>query len=366
MDQTIKTEQKAGVWKDFAVLPKSAGMYICIVLIDEDGHFYQPVGYQYFDGERWPKPILFNKACKILQWLDPALAPETNEPDELRDAADEREVMVHALDEVRKLFEGRQWIMDGRGSYPYNDDRYKEEVRYMWDEFDEIFKAVYQKVKSKTFEYRDRIKAEAIASILKTNEPERGYSHPHTEALKNVQACIGTPMYAAVKLEAVAQIIKEALTRPAPAADPRPNLDKIDKEVDEVLAKETPESLAKYVAADPSQEMEAFIQAIEQIFKTDHSEYGQFYSAESRVIAHIKKHFPTSVSGTYTDPWTSVDDLPGDHIAWCLGYVTEVTDLGISRYIWIVQYSKLHGWTNGKESFNVTHWMPLPAPPTRF
>jgi hypothetical protein len=71
--------------------------------------------------------------------------------------ADEKEIMMQAFENVRQLFEGRQWIMDGRGSYPYNDDRYKEEVRYMYDEFEAIRKDTWANIQSKSVDYRKRI-----------------------------------------------------------------------------------------------------------------------------------------------------------------------------------------------------------------
>lgn len=69
----------------------------------------------------------------------------------------EKEVMIIAFDKVRKMFDLRSWIMQSRGSYPYDDDRYKEEVRYLFDEFDALQKGVWKNIKTKTFEYRDKI-----------------------------------------------------------------------------------------------------------------------------------------------------------------------------------------------------------------
>lgn len=71
--------------------------------------------------------------------------------------AGEREVMIQAFYKVRQLFQNREWIMDGRGSYPYDDDRYKEEVRYLFDEFEALYSETFSNIKSKTFEYRDEI-----------------------------------------------------------------------------------------------------------------------------------------------------------------------------------------------------------------
>jgi len=69
------------------------------------------------------------------------------------EAIREREALYHAYDKIRSLFRGRKWIMEGRGAYPYNDERYKEEVRYIMDEFEEINKDLHTQIKSKSFEY---------------------------------------------------------------------------------------------------------------------------------------------------------------------------------------------------------------------
>lgn len=72
----------------------------------------------------------------------------------------EKEVMIEAFDKVQKLFKGREWLQQGRGLYPYNDDRYKEEVKYMWEEFKEIKSHTWENIKTKTFEYREKIIAD--------------------------------------------------------------------------------------------------------------------------------------------------------------------------------------------------------------
>jgi hypothetical protein len=81
--------------------------------------------------------------------------------------AHEKEVMMQAFDKVRKIFEMRSWVMEGRGSYPYNDDRYKKEVYHMYNEFDALFKETWANIDSKSFEYRKQI----IAQYLKENPP---------------------------------------------------------------------------------------------------------------------------------------------------------------------------------------------------
>jgi hypothetical protein len=81
------------------------------------------------------------------------------------DDAHEKEVMMKSFDKVRQIFEGRQWIMDGRGSYPYNDDRYREEVRYMYDEFDALVKDAWANIKSHSSEYRQAIVKEYLKGM---------------------------------------------------------------------------------------------------------------------------------------------------------------------------------------------------------
>lgn len=93
---------------------------------------------------------------KIIKWLDESVILEE---------LGEKEVMIQAFDKVRQLFEKRSWIMEGRGNYPYNDDRYKEEVRNLYDEFDSLKKDVWANIKTKTFEYREKI----IADYLNSN-----------------------------------------------------------------------------------------------------------------------------------------------------------------------------------------------------
>lgn len=81
------------------------------------------------------------------------------------EAVHEREVLIRGFDAVRKEFEGRRWVTEGRGSYPYNDDRYKQEVRYILDAFNEIETNVWKEIKSKTFEYRNAIEKPLLEKI---------------------------------------------------------------------------------------------------------------------------------------------------------------------------------------------------------
>ena len=100
---------------------------------------------------------------------------------EWQQCADEKEAAIKAFTEIRKSFEGRHWLMEGRGMYPYNDDRYKEEVRYIMNEFKEINSKFWSEIKSKTFEYRQKIEEPLIrevaeletSNVLLTNQNEQ-------------------------------------------------------------------------------------------------------------------------------------------------------------------------------------------------
>ena len=67
------------------------------------------------------------------------------------------------------------------------------------------------------------------------------------------------------------------------------------------------------------------------------------------------------------EEWISVEDRLPDEGGryWC--YVREVTDLGVSHFQWNCCYNEDtktftdSTLTNGE---NITHWMPLPEPPT--
>lgn len=65
--------------------------------------------------------------------------------------------MIKAFDKIRKCFKGREWLTEGRGCYPYDDERYKMEVKYLMDEFNQIEKEVWGNIKSKTFEAKSLI-----------------------------------------------------------------------------------------------------------------------------------------------------------------------------------------------------------------
>ncbi len=96
----------------------------------------------------------------------------------------ESEIMIKAFAAVQEIFEGRTWLIEGRGAYPYNDDRYKEEVRYIMDEFNEVKTKAWKQIESKSFEYRDSIikpyqdqitnlqsEKEELIELLNTKEP---------------------------------------------------------------------------------------------------------------------------------------------------------------------------------------------------
>lgn len=90
---------------------------------------------------------------------------------ELKEARDEREELIKAFDAIRMEFEGRKWLMEGRGNYRYDDEKYKEEVRYIMDAFNEINGNLWRKIKSKTFEYRNAIES-PLKSTIESQQKE--------------------------------------------------------------------------------------------------------------------------------------------------------------------------------------------------
>lgn len=89
----------------------------------------------------------------------------------LKEARDEREELIKAFDAIRSEFEGRKWLMEGRGNYTYDDEGYKLEVRYIMDAFNEINDNLWRKIKSKTFEYRQAIE-KPLQSTITTQAEE--------------------------------------------------------------------------------------------------------------------------------------------------------------------------------------------------
>lgn len=55
--------------------------------------------------------------------------------------------------------------MDGRGCYPFNDQEYRKEVGYLFEAFERIKLDMWSKIKSKTFEYKNKIEAPLIKEI---------------------------------------------------------------------------------------------------------------------------------------------------------------------------------------------------------
>jgi len=90
--------------------------------------------------------------------------PSQGLPENILQELGEKEVMIAAFAKIREMFRKREWIMEGRGSYRYDDDRYKEEVRYLFDECDAIANDTWKNIKTKTFEYREKIIADYKAS----------------------------------------------------------------------------------------------------------------------------------------------------------------------------------------------------------
>lgn len=81
-------------------------------------------------------------------------------------AIHEREVLIKAFSDVTKEFEGREWIMEGRGCYAFDDDEYRKEVQYLYEAFENIKTEMWSNIKSKTYEYKNKIEQ----PFLKQNE----------------------------------------------------------------------------------------------------------------------------------------------------------------------------------------------------
>ena len=73
------------------------------------------------------------------------------------DVLGERETLIKAFAKIQELFDGREWLTESRGAYPYDDEKYKQEVRFILDEFKAIKNDVWRQIRSKSFEYKDMI-----------------------------------------------------------------------------------------------------------------------------------------------------------------------------------------------------------------
>jgi hypothetical protein len=63
--------------------------------------------------------------------------------------------------------------------------------------------------------------------------------------------------------------------------------------------------------------------------------------------------------------WISVKNRPPDITCRCWCYVEEQTDLGLSHYQWNCCFNvDTKEFTDNCKVVSVTHWMPLPEPPT--
>lgn len=69
-------------------------------------------------------------------------------------AIEEREACLQALSKIQASFKTREWITEGRGVYPFDDDRYRQEVRFIFEELQGIISDVHRQVKSTTCDYR--------------------------------------------------------------------------------------------------------------------------------------------------------------------------------------------------------------------
>lgn len=108
----------------------------------------------------YTKTVTYYDAETINDYLEAYKNQSSAVSDEILQELGEKEVMIAAFAKIMNAFKLRDWIMQGRGCYPYNDDRYKEEVRYLYDEIEKIENDTWKNIKTKTFEYREKIIAE--------------------------------------------------------------------------------------------------------------------------------------------------------------------------------------------------------------
>lgn len=87
-----------------------------------------------------------------------------------KQAFDEREVLIKAFSDVTKEFDGREWIREGRGSYTYDDEGYRNEVTYLFEAFKRIKSKMWSNIKSKTFEYKNQVEAPLLKNIDELKE----------------------------------------------------------------------------------------------------------------------------------------------------------------------------------------------------
>lgn len=79
----------------------------------------------------------------------------------------EKEVLAEAFDKVQKLFNAYSWIPEGRGPYPYDDESYQKEVRNLLDSFKDIRDETWRNIRTKTFEYREKLIAQYESALKK-------------------------------------------------------------------------------------------------------------------------------------------------------------------------------------------------------
>ncbi len=131
---------------------------------------------------------LCSKFLRATQYKLPPTMPEISD-------ADEKEVLAQAFDKTNRLFHLRSWIMEGRGNYTDNDDRYKEEVRYLYDEFQQLYKDTWGKIKSKSFEYRHKIISQHYAEM----ETERTFTWKEVQFMLSKFICEYAPQHSQIE-----------------------------------------------------------------------------------------------------------------------------------------------------------------------
>jgi hypothetical protein len=237
-----------------------------------------------------------------VEWLDES--PDT----EILDDAHEKEVMMAAFVKVKELFERRSWIMEGRGSYRYDDDRYKEEVRYLFDEFDQLYNDTWKNIKSKTFEYRNQIIAQYLKDNPRPDTVEAGYVNRLSEIVGAMPDLPFEPVEAG-EAEKIAEEWAEGVMG-AYSKDEWPLVDKV---------------VRRYL------------------------------------ISAVKYGLSKSLAGAQQgEGWISVESkLPEDY-SFVLATLQTLHD----RWVEVLGFGTLTFILPGRgRTVHVSHWMPLPQPP---
>ena len=101
----------------------------------------------------------------------------------------------------------------------------------------------------------------------------------------------------------------------------------------------------------------------EHYLNNDEAEHLEMIAAKSMVLGELYERAKWQAKAQAVPKWISVKDkLPSDDIGRVLAWVVEQNSLGKCGFVWNCSHS--NGVFSDKfETFQVTHWMPLPDAP---